>query len=212
MPNSKLNAQSITDFPTAEAALRPWLEQQARAHGFRWLLAHSDDGVNWGKFGEDGLIISHDVAGNAEKQYVPELNLTRLIELRLFGPDTEMLLWRTATGMAGRLLDDREVRKDVETRNEKRLLWGVQTDRDLKPGFIVVSEADGLRHVVPLPDTGRKPGSRDKPDYRLYLEMRHYLDFDDEGQAYVAASRLVNLDSHKRKGGENNDGNQNQSA
>ncbi|MCB9139701.1 MAG: TIGR03984 family CRISPR-associated protein [Caldilineaceae bacterium] len=201
MSDSKLRIQPVTDFPADPAALRPWLEQQARTYDFTWLLAHSDDGVNWGKFDGGRLIISRDVACEDEKRYVPELDATRLIELRLFGPDAELMLWRTSGGMAGRLLDDRQMDKNVETRWERRLLWGVQTDtdRNLKDGFIVVSEADGLRHVVPWADEETQPGPQDNPVHRLYLTAKHYLDFDEDGQAFVAASRLADICSLNRR-------------
>lgn len=199
MSTSKLNAQPVKDFPVDQAALRPWLEQQARAHGFRWLLAHSDDGVNWGKFDGKGLTVSHDVAGADEKQYVPELDTARLLEVRLFGPDAELLLWRTPTGMNGRLLTDQGIDAEIEVRMEKRLLWGVQTDKNLEQGFIVVSEADGLRHVVPWEVKETQPGPQASPTHRLYLKVKHYLDFDEDGQAFVAASRLVDIGSLERR-------------
>jgi len=47
------------DFTTSPA---DWIVAQARKFGLRYLLAHADDGVIWGRIDDDGLHISHDIA------------------------------------------------------------------------------------------------------------------------------------------------------
>ena len=41
-----------------------WLVEQMRAHDLKltYLLAHASDGVIWGRFDDEELITSHDVA------------------------------------------------------------------------------------------------------------------------------------------------------
>lgn len=197
MADNRLNSTSVDNLPTETQPLRAWLESQAETYKFEWLLAHSEDGVNWGKFEENKLIISHDIASHLA--FVPELKPETLQQLRLFGKDAELFIWRNHEGLTGRLLRDNAVDAAIKTRNEKHLLWGAQTDDELNQGFIVTSEADGLRQVVPWSTQETRPGPREEPTHRLHLMVRHYIDFDEDGQAMVVASRLVELNSQDRR-------------
>ena len=54
-------------------------------------------------------------------------------------------------------------------------------------GFALLREgARGLRHAPPvIPQAGQRPK----------LVVKHYVDYDTEGQAYIALSRLVRLEA-----------------
>jgi len=177
------------DFNTGEAALRAWLAGQMNAQR-PWLLAHADDGVIWGKRQPDGkLALSSDVFHDP-KQY-PEvavkLRAETLQEARVFGPGGEVRLWRTDKGFAARLLTDEGLGLKALP-DEKHLLWyqGTPVAVHSDAGFALLQEgARGQRHAPPLiPQGGQRPK----------LVVRHYVDYDTEGQAYIALSRLVNLE------------------
>lgn len=196
MEQSSYEVTTVTQAPSTSTEFRGWLEKLATEHNLRWLLAHHDDGVNWGEYKENRLSVSHDVAGATE--YVPEFLPGTLQQLRFFGPKAELLLWQTEEGLKGRILSDLNNEHGPATLDQRHLLWGVQTDEIFDGDYITVSEADGLCHVVPWPDRQTQPGPRQNPTHRLHLTVRHYVAYDNDGQAYVEASRLVELGSHVR--------------
>lgn len=177
-----------TDLNSSPEALRAWLAGQMSAQ-MPWLLAHADDGVIWGKRQPDGkLVLSSDVFRDP-KQYpsvAVKLRAETLQEARIFGPAGEVRLWRTAEGFEARLLTDNGVGLEALP-DEGHLLWHqgriVKVSQD--SGFALLQEgARGQRHAPPVvPQGGRRPK----------LIVRHYVDYDSEGQAYIALSRLVEL-------------------
>lgn len=168
---------------------RGWL--QARVHqDMPWLLAHADDGVIWGKRQADSTLkLSSDVFDDPA-QYpaiAVELRTVTLQQVRLFGPAGELLVWRTEAGFVARLLTDEGVGLE-SLPCEKHLLWHqgdpVQTYPDV--GFALLQEGQqGQRHAPPVIPQGKR---------RPALIVRHYVDYDEEGQAYIALSRLVGLE------------------
>ena len=168
---------------------RGWLAKQMH-QDMPWLLAHADDGVIWGKLQDNGtLLLSSDVFADPEDSpsvAVPLRALT-LQQARLFGPVEELLIWRTDEGFAGRLLNDDQL--ELETLpDEEHLLWhqGNPVKVEQKAGFALLQEGQqGQRHAPPLIPQGKR---------RPALTVRHYVDYDGEGQAYIALSRLVRLE------------------
>jgi hypothetical protein len=78
-----------------------WLSQQMYAHGLKYLLAHADDGVIWGRLDDEELITSHDVA----PEYSPPLRAATLQTVRLFARAGELFVWRDEAGVwTGRLI------------------------------------------------------------------------------------------------------------
>jgi CRISPR-associated protein (TIGR03984 family) len=156
--------------------------QQAAASGrYAWLLAHADDGVIWGRV-QDGQLITSDSAFPAVS---PPLRALTLQQARLFGPAGEVLVWRTNAGWQQRELTD-GAGESAEAFDEDVILWGTnageQTERN---GFWLAVESDlGLQHAPPVKMNKR---------HTLKLRMRHYLDFDSEGAAFVRVSRLVDV-------------------
>ena len=173
-----------------EAALRAWLSGRMNAQ-MPWLLAHADDGVIWGKRQPDGkLVLSSDVFEDpAEYPSVAvKLRAETLQEVRVFGPAGEMRLWRTAKGFAARLLTDDGVGLEALP-DEKHLLWhqGRPVEVSQDTGFALLQEgARGQRHAPPVIPQGKQ---------RPKLVVKHYVDYDPEGQAYIALSRLVGVEA-----------------
>lgn len=158
---------------------RQWLQQKANEY-MPYLLAHADDGVIWGKLDENGkLVLSSDIF--AEVKVL--LRAKTLQQARLFGPVGELLLWRVDQGFAARLITDGSVPPPSDDAfEETHYLWG--EGMKSKSGFTLMHEGqEGLRHAVPL----------NANQGRVVLKVRHYIDYDNQDQAYISLSRLVNL-------------------
>ncbi len=150
------------------------LSEQARSYGMRWLLAHADDGVIWGEFRDNELHLSSD----AFPEVSPPLMAETLQHARLFGPRAELLLWKDDTIWRARLIQD-GAGEPCEYYDEAHMLWGNKEERR-NGGFVLLRQGkEGLRHAPPASST----------DVRL--TVRHYLAYDEDGQAYVVYSRLV---------------------
>lgn len=165
-----------------------WLVGQTQKYNLRWLLAHADDGVIWGEARNGGLALSVDAF---REKISPLLRAQTLQQARLFSEQGELLLWRTTEGFAARLLTDKD--SDApQCLEERYLLWGNRLE-DEKDGFFLLTEGkQGLRHAPPLKP--KLKGEKQEAE-RMSLTIRHYLAYDDEGQAYIKMSRLVKLNN-----------------
>lgn len=156
-----------------------WLETKAAAHNLAYLLAHADDGVIWGRFDRTFKLV---ISGQVFAFLDVKLRADTLQELRLFGPSGEMILWRTEDGFSARLIVDGQ-QDGQETIDDVQLLWG--KGQETRSDFTLMVEGErGLHHALPMV---LPTGSRAK------LQVRHYLDHDEEGQTYIAFSRIVDL-------------------
>ena len=72
--------------------------------GMRWLLAHCDDGVVWGR--REGDDAPWRLSSAAFPDVSPPVSQVNVQQLRLFGPDAELLIWRTDDGFLGRRIAD----------------------------------------------------------------------------------------------------------
>ena len=154
------------------------LSEQAKLYGLRWMLAHADDGVIWGELRDDELHLSCDAFPDVS----PPLRIETLQQVRLFGHLAELLMWRDESSWRARLIQDNKGELH-QYYDEAHLLWG--TDVDLKKdGFVLLRQGkEGLRHAAPLVSADSRPR----------LKVRHYIAYDQDGQAYIAYSRLVSL-------------------
>jgi len=156
---------------------------------FRWALAYCHDGVTWGRCddGDGGRwVLGSSVAPNE----CPLPTDKNVLELRLFGLDAEVLLWREGARLKGRLLED--LHKDVsapgflQPLREELLLRG-RTAQPLTNGFSLVEDGTGARQVVPVNVSGTAAR-------RLRLVVRHYCSrLPHNGVVRVALTRLVDL-------------------
>jgi CRISPR-associated protein (TIGR03984 family) len=161
-----------------------WLQRQARAGDV--LLAHQDDGAIWGKAHADG----DWVTSNAVLNTSPALRSDYLWSARLFNARREILLWRDGDGnwRAREIADEMGEGEPafVEWYDEPQLLWGDHGKHEVVNGvtFAVLEEgAQGLRHAPP-----KAIAERGK------LSTRNYIGYDEDGCAFVKASRLVVLE------------------
>jgi len=163
--------------------IKTWLEQQANTHNFRWLLAHADDGVIWGEVRDDGLHLSTSLFG-------PELRAKTLQMARLFGEAGELYLWKSNNGWSARLvLEGKGSTKEYY--DEHHLLWGTHVEKS-KDGFILLRHGEeGLRHAPPFRTENDK--------ITLVLNVRHFMGYDNEEQAYVDFSRLMSISPFNKK-------------
>lgn len=178
--------------------LRDWLAEAEmegdprRDEGLDWLLATTFTDVVWGLKKDGAWQLSPEGA---------TLPADHLLELRAFGPDAEIFVWRDAAGLRARLRRDGMGDKAYDTYPEEQLLWGtVRPDvapGEVPPGFTRLAEGDqGLVHEPPLElDAGYF--ITDEQDKRFghrpaRLVLRHYVEREAEtGLARVVDSRLV---------------------
>lgn len=156
----------------SDQELQDWLTKQT---DYRFALAHADDGVIWGYFENDAWHWS----GQAFPTLLPVINFTRLQQLRLFGRDGEVLLWRADSELCGRVIVD-EGDEAVKYFDEAQLLWGTAEGEPVD-GFKTMREgSQGLRHAPPsaIADFGM-------------LATRNYIAYDMDNCAYIKASRLT---------------------
>jgi hypothetical protein len=166
------------DFTTRPA---DWIVAQARKFGLRYLLAHADDGVIWGRIDNDGLHISHGIAPTS-----PPLRASTLQQARIFGLPGEVLLWRDDDGWRARLVID--IPGDDDIIDEDQILWG-DTVETVKDGFTLLREgAQGMRHAVPIVITAEQ-----LKHHQLRLRVRHYITENEDGEASITLSRLIQL-------------------
>lgn len=161
-----------------------WFVAQARQRNLRYLLAHADDGVIWGRVDDHGLHTSHGIAPTS-----PPLRLSTLQQARLFGPAGELLLWRSDDGWRARFVADQGGNAD-DFVDEDQILWG-DTVEKTQDGFTLVREgSQGMRHAVPILVTSDQLEQR-----KLRLRVRHYIteNDNDDGEASITLSRLVQL-------------------
>jgi len=164
--------------------LKSWLEEKAKEYQLKYLLAHAEDGVIWGKF-QDGTLLTADTAFSK----FPKLNLCTLQECRVFSENAEVMLWKIDIGFKARLIKDDNLEEDKYI-IENQILWGTHKEAE-KNGFTLVADGQqGLRHAVPLTDIFFKDNERP-----LRLTVYHYIDYNDSGVARIDLSRLVNLTS-----------------
>lgn len=171
-----------------------WLVEQMRAHDLKltYLLAHASDGVIWGRFDDEELITSHNVA----PRHSPPLRVETLLTARVFALVGELLVWRDEDGeWAARLIAEKQLADATTGWNsgfeEQQILLGTDA-RSLERGFTLMSErAQGLFHAVPLKLS--LSGGGDERWHPLRLVVHHYWQGDEHGFTRVHASRLVDL-------------------
>lgn len=196
--------------------LAVWIDKQATAlltsaqvPKRLWLLAHSDDGINWGRVGqEDPLITSRaaldefirllptDPRQHAEaaiaRQACPELRVETIQQLRLFNEQAELILWREGVGIfRARIIRDEmnpAAAKWCECYDENQMLWGTHGISLTREFTLLRDGAQGLRHAIPCEVHVAKNGETTPPR----LVVRHYL-AKNEDFARVSVSRLVKL-------------------
>lgn len=154
----------------------------------RWAFALCHDGVTWGRLDGDDW----SMADARFDDLCPPVTEDNLRELRVFGPDGEVLIWRSGTGFKGRFLQDAPGPAEPYVRPmvERQILLG--RPRKERGSFTRVASVSGREQVLPLTVSG----NTSRPPFRLVV--KHYLTREDEtGVVKVAVSRLVGLEVDK---------------
>lgn len=157
-----------------------------------WMLGHFDDGVTWGRCDEaDTWTTSCAVPQDTS----PRNFASSLLELRLFGPASEILIWRTPTGLSGRVVNDSPLANSFESDplgpcDESRLVRGDRVQAQLPHNFTCVADATGANQALPIPVT-----DGELKNHRIRLRARHYFQQDGRtGAVRIALTRLVALE------------------
>jgi len=184
---------------TFEDSLADWLVSQAQDHSLITMLAHADDGVIWGRVEQGQLITSRDAFPDQDVSSV--LRSLTLRQLRLFGPNAELLLWRADGGWRSRLIVD-GVGEMVGFFDEWQILWGTRREA-VRDGFTLVADgALGHNHAPPV-EIGEDLFASDENRRPVRLQVRHYLETNpDSGLLRVALSRLVGVTDETQIGKE----------
>lgn len=152
-----------------------------------WLLCHCHDGVTWGRWqgGEWSLGSS----------YFPDLcpspSEANVLELRVFCPTIEVLIWRTGNGFLGRAVRDISLGDSMHlperTAEEWRLLLGTRVCEH-RGCFTRLEDGTGAEQAVPVVLQGGPPSSWPR------LHVRHYFARDERtGCVRVVMTRLVDF-------------------
>jgi CRISPR-associated protein (TIGR03984 family) len=191
MSEAKSHSFVVEEFSLSGESPADWFTEQTKV-GSGWLLAHATDGVIWGKLMSVGGKKELSLSSDAELEGIhTELDILTLEQARLFNEAGEFRVWRTENGFDARWITDGP---DIDCIDQPYLLWGTDIV-DVKTGFTLVRDGqEGLLHAVPGDWTHAGFDGIDRP---LALIVRHYIQYDEMGQAYFAASRLVRLEETK---------------
>lgn len=172
------DAEVITQF---SGDLASWLADQAHQRGLDTLLAFADDGVIWGKLEQGQWILSGKVFPAVEVA----LRSETLREVHLFSQKGELLMWRSTSGFSYRFIGGKEEPHGEENVIEGVFrLWGI--GKSVNNGFTLMEEGQqGFLHAPPVANA---------LECKAQLRVRHYIAYDDDGQASVMYSRLVALE------------------
>ena len=164
-----------------EKIFAEWLNRQAQQYRLTCALAFADDGLIWGRF-EGKWHWSGEVFPVS-----PRFRPLTLQQIRLFGRDAEVFLWRSNDRWLGRVIIEGEGERH-EYLDEPNRLWG-RMEGEQKNGFALMQDSgQGLRHAPPLEIA---------LSGKIYL--RHYLAYDDDGCVKIIASRLIDVEQEKTK-------------
>lgn len=175
--------------------LQSWLVLTAAKYDCMYMLALAEDGVIWGRFDAGVITTSHDIFGAPHCSAT--LRATTLWEARLFGANSEVLLWKAEGIWHARVIqDDALDEKDYIV--EQQMLWGDHAEQRDKGFTLLADGREGLRHAVPIdvPDSAfidQTDGEQKRFLRPVRLQVRHYVDFDSAGNARIAFSRLVDV-------------------
>lgn len=172
-----------------------------------YLLSFHDDGVVWGKIKNGKLLTSSE---NLPETPSPVFRPETLQEFRLFGENGQLHVWRIGENefKASLALDGNSGEFEF-LQTEEQVLHGTKTenDNDVNRKFTIVADgSEGLRHAFPKPvndesfkqkdEKGNIIKDKNGKDVRkrpLRLHVKHYIEYDNDGCARIAFSRLVNV-------------------
>jgi CRISPR-associated protein (TIGR03984 family) len=168
-----------------EKALKLWIEKQQTTYKLQYLLAHAEDGVIWGRF-ENNLLVTAECLWNQS----PPLQPSTLQQCRIFGNEAEVMLWRQEKGWQARVIQDAP---EADCMIEKQMLWGNQIEKTGEGFTLLTDGQQGLRHAVPITGISGDPKKSKSAPRLVYLHVKHYVDYDTAGIAFIRWSRLFDV-------------------
>ena len=136
---------SFTD-ESSEQTVKEWLIQHAL--DATWLLAHTEQGMVWGKIANGELTTSSEAFSPKNRASLTPYSLQ---SCRLFGKNCELLLWRAdSEWCARRITEGKNEAQVIEYIDEAQILWGTQQEGQNKGFTLLADGVQGLRHAVPL--------------------------------------------------------------
>lgn len=159
-----------------------------------WVLTHCHDGVTWGRYDitQKSWLLGNAIAPDIS----PPILRKSILELRIFGEVGEILIWRTDTGLQGRVLREsasapqsNDSAYPLRPVDESRILLGTHVLKQYVEGFTHVSDGTAKEQVLPLivTDNHLRFGN-------ARLVIRNYYEADNmTGVVRIAATRLVKL-------------------
>lgn len=186
--------------PKSDDEVEKWLAAQM-SNDRKFLLAHADDGVIWGKWINGAMRISHEIAPDIS----PKLRGQTLQQAFVFGAKSEIRLFRDELGQwTAREISDPDSKGHYIV--EWQILWGSEVvpmnpgvDATLQNEFTHVRDKkqQGLDHVLPLAiSPSQLSALAEHPEgARPRLCVHHFIEYDDcTGEARIGLSRLVNVE------------------
>jgi CRISPR-associated protein (TIGR03984 family) len=166
--------------------LKQWIEVQQKKYQLKYLLAHAEDGIIWGRF-ESGQLVTAEQLWDRS----PGLQPDSLQQCRIFGKNAEVMLWRKEEGWQARVIQEEQKKIDCLI-IEKQMLWGNKIEKRDKGFTLLADGQQGLRHAVPITGISIDPTSKSSPR-PVYLHVKHYIEYDHVGIALIRYSRLFDL-------------------
>lgn len=197
MSNQSIIACLIDPIPSSACeSYFAWLTRAGDRPGnvgrLSWMIGHFDDGVTWGRL--DGSTGAWMTGDEVAPSVSPRIRRETLQAIRLFGNGCEVLIWRTASELRGRVVVDEQVERSrsdpFAPAEELRIIRGDDVQAALGNGFTHVTDVTGARQVLPIPVT-----KEELRKHRIRLLVRHFFQQDKRtGAVRVALTRLVALD------------------
>jgi len=177
-------AKVIDEVPEANDKVVGWITTHLKDHKF--LLAFADDGVIWGQMDDKKLVTSHDIDGKVS----PELRGKTLQQAFIFDDKEEVRLFRDEANkwQARCVVDGNEVIEESQILSGDRVLSSQR-----KFTHVLNARQQGLSHIVPLEIENSQLDPDEGGTQCLCLDVHHTIDFNANGEAYVAVSRLAGL-------------------
>lgn len=182
----KTEAKKITLDSSFRVDPLNWLESEAKKLGAEWVFVIADDQVGFCGFKNNSLTIQE----KTRALFTP-ICLKKIQQLFIFGEYSQLHIWCAGNGeyFASLIADDpASSENSTEIPNhidEIYYLWGDAQADLVSQGFTRLSE-EGRGFSFDLPKVLKK-------DCHAGFSIRHYIQEDEDGQRFIAFSRLTGL-------------------
>lgn len=165
---------------------------QVQQHRCGWWLAHSDDGLVWGR-NING--VWHCSAEESFGGFSVGLSEDNLQTLRVFGEEAELMVWRRNGNWKGRVLQDGDnVPPTFQPICEDQVLFGQFEDADsAQQGGLFSLQRDGGTRQVVLPIGTPEERALPLIGQEWRLRVKHHVEQEASGAMRVVGSRLVKV-------------------